>query len=153
MKCRLSVASVEEYVVYAFHHVWITYKKICVCKEAVPVFWKQQYADGALCYTVKRLLQLVLVHPHQFGVLWYGSFTQIERLLYILYLFLWELQLETQSATKSMTFTCLLVNLSLEIKQHACMYVCEYAHGPQHTCNRRRYACSNTQTHTRFTEH
>lgn len=116
-------------------------KKTCLCKEAVPVVWKQQYADRALCYTVKRLLQLVPVHPHQFGVLWYGSFTQIERLLYTL-------SVSMETATWD-AVSYAINDIYLPVSQ--CFFVDKTAcamHGPKHRYKRHGHACSNTQKHT-----
>lgn len=102
--CRCST---RIYLVCAFQYVWTKCKK----KK------KSSNMQTELCATLrKRLLQSVLVHPHQFWVLWYGSFTQIERALYVLYLFLWQLE----SATKSIAFTCILVSI-LFVDKTACM--------------------------------
>lgn len=80
---------------------WSPQKKAAVRRQSSVLHCEKTAAIGAC-------------PPTPVGVLWYSSFTQIEteRLLYILYLFLWKPQLEMQPATELMTFTILIVNIS-----------------------------------------
>lgn len=57
----------------------------------------------------------VPVHPHQFGVLWYGSFTQTGKLLYVLIGFYGNSNLRR---SRNERITCISVDFSLKIEQN-----------------------------------
>lgn len=63
-------------------------KKIYLWKEGVPDFWKNWNMQTKLCATLWK--DSCNCPPTPVRALWYGSFTRIERLLYIFYLFLWK---------------------------------------------------------------
>lgn len=75
-------------------HIWCTLfflsnnKKIYLWKEGVPDFWKNCNMQTKLCATLWK--DSCNCPPTPVRALWYGSFTRIERLLYIFYLFLWK---------------------------------------------------------------